>query len=434
MGAKQPSHTTTTQKVELPKWVEEASEENYGVAKELAKTPFQPNPQMVAPLSDMERAAGGTLQQGINTGNMALGGAMGVAGRAAGYNPTMVGGPAGPQQVSAQSFLQGDVGTYMDPEIERTIALNEQGQRRGINIQAQGTSDAARGAGAWGGSRHGVVEGVLRAEGENAIALNSANQRGAAFENAARRMQGDQATALQAALANQGAGLTTEQMRLQAATANQNAGLAGAGLNLQAGSLLNQIGQTASDTAGRNALLQTQLGANERMVSQAQLDAERANKQAEIDHPTEMLNMRLAALGMSPYGKTQTTTQPNPNQSNGLMTGIGAAATILPLLFSDRKVKKNVKKVGKTENDLNVYEFEYKKGFGVGGKTTGLMAQDVERKVPSAVKTVSVNGTPVKAVDYGKALNAPRDKRDDRGKPRRPYKPRLGIGGHARAA
>lgn len=438
MGGKQPSHTTTTQKIELPAWVENASQENYQLAKDIGERDYKANPyEKVLGLSGQEQAAGGTLQGGIDMTNTALGGAMGIAGRAAGYNPMMVQGPNGPQNVTAGSFLSGDVGAYMDPELERTVALNEQGQRRGINIQAQGNSDAARGVGAFGGSRHGVTDAVLRSEGENAIALNSANQRGAAFQNASARMAQDQASALQAALANQQAGLSTEQMRLQASTANQNAGLAGAGLNLQAGSLLNQIGQTSSDTAGRNALLQTQLGANERTVAQAQQDqkaAQWAEKNGGYD--TEMLNLRLAALGMSPYGKTQTTTAPNPNQSNSLMTGIGAAATMLPLLFSDRKVKKNVKKVGKTDNDLNVYEFEYKKPMGIGGKKIGLMAQDVERKVPSAVKTVNVKGTPVKAVDYGKALNAPRDKRDDEGKPRRPYKPRVrfGIGGHARAA
>jgi hypothetical protein len=143
-----------------------------------------------------------------------------------------------------------------------------------------------------------------------------------------------------------------------------------------------------------------------------------------------MLNLRLQSLGMTPYGKTTTgtQTQTNPTSSNPWMTGIGAAATFLPMMFSDRKVKKNIKPLGKVPGtDLNAYEFDYKKGFmgGTPGKQVGLMADDVRKKVPGAVTKVKVAGETVDAVNVPKAI---RDGRSDKGRVRGSYKPRIGKG------
>src|SRR5947209_17613907 len=50
-------NSTTTQKVELPEWVNQAGQENYSAAKTLAATPFTPNPAQVAPQSADQLAA-----------------------------------------------------------------------------------------------------------------------------------------------------------------------------------------------------------------------------------------------------------------------------------------------------------------------------------------------------------------------------------------
>jgi hypothetical protein len=62
--------------------------------------------------------------------------------------------------------------------------------------------------------------------------------------------------------------------------------------------------------------------------------------------------------------------------------------------FSDRRLKENIREIGSLFGKLPIYEFNYK-----GGRVarTGLMAQDVERVVPNAVrefrgrKTVNYN-------------------------------------------
>jgi hypothetical protein len=72
----------------------------------------------------------------------------------------------------------------------------------------------------------------------------------------------------------------------------------------------------------------------------------------------------------------------------GIASGIGMAFAL-----SDKRTKTHIKKVGKTTKGLPIYTFKYK-----GDNTTqmGVMAQDVEKRNPKAVK--EVNG--LKAVNY----------------------------------
>jgi len=51
-------------------------------------------------------------------------------------------------------------------------------------------------------------------------------------------------------------------------------------------------------------------------------------------------------------------------------------------MFSDRRLKKNIKQIGIRADGLNVYEFDYIWG---GGRQVGLMAQEVQAIYPNAV-------------------------------------------------
>ena len=88
------------------------------------------------------------------------------------------------------------------------------------------------------------------------------------------------------------------------------------------------------------------------------------------------------------------------NTIAGGLFGLGAAGLKygLPLL-SDRRTKKDIKKVGTVEGQ-NVYRFHYKGENKSAPLHLGLMAQEVEKKNPDAV--IEVGGR--KMVDYGKAL------------------------------
>lgn len=80
----------------------------------------------------------------------------------------------------------------------------------------------------------------------------------------------------------------------------------------------------------------------------------------------------------------------------GGLFGLGASA----LMASDKRVKKDVKKVGNVKG-TGLYEFRYKGEDRSRPKTVGFMAQDIEKKNPDAV--IEVDG--VKHINVPKTLN-----------------------------
>ena len=95
------------------------------------------------------------------------------------------------------------------------------------------------------------------------------------------------------------------------------------------------------------------------------------------------------------------------NAMMGGLFGLGGAALMGPFggalgpgmktasgwALSDRRVKTDIKKVGKLDSGLPIYKYRYKGG---GLQQLGVMAQDVEKVQPEAV--ADIGG--VKAVDY----------------------------------
>jgi len=84
-----------------------------------------------------------------------------------------------------------------------------------------------------------------------------------------------------------------------------------------------------------------------------------------------------------------------PAQFLGMQYGAGAANPGLSSMFSDRRLKKNVARLGTRSDGLGVYEFEYIWG---GGRHIGLMAQEVVNIYPDAIGESHGYMT----VDYGK--------------------------------
>lgn len=72
-----------------------------------------------------------------------------------------------------------------------------------------------------------------------------------------------------------------------------------------------------------------------------------------------------------------------PAQFLGMQYGAGGKAGVgFGNMFSDRRLKKNIKQIGTRSDGLNVYEFDYIWG---GGRQVGLMAQEVKAIYPGAV-------------------------------------------------
>ena len=86
---------------------------------------------------------------------------------------------------------------------------------------------------------------------------------------------------------------------------------------------------------------------------------------------------------------------------NNILGGASTAAGIYGAL-SDASLKKKVKKTGKSKDGTNTYSWEWndsaKQKFGLEGKDSGVLAQDVAKKKPNAVKREPFKGK--LTVDY----------------------------------
>ena len=89
------------------------------------------------------------------------------------------------------------------------------------------------------------------------------------------------------------------------------------------------------------------------------------------------------------------------NSTMGGILGLGGSLGGAMIMASDERVKKDIQKVGKTDDGQNLYTFRYKDEPASAPIRMGLMAQEVEKKKPEAVKT-GKDG--VKRVNLGIAL------------------------------
>lgn len=388
------NNSTVTNRTDLPDWIEDFAksglEQADNVAANLA-APYQGN--VVAGMNDQQRTALDATTAAMGGTNAAYsaaqGGAQGVMNFA-------------PQQVQGQSFLGGNINAYMSPytaNVENAAIQQLDDQRlRALNQ----TADQAIAAGGFGGSRQGVMEGVLNAEAAKSAGQLSAGLRDQAFRQGAAMMDTDMARAQQAAMAN------------------QQAGLQGAGLNLQGSATLGDLA-----TQGQQSYLQSvqaALGAGNQyqMQDQAALDADRLRYEELKNYPLQQLDIRLAALGMTPYGSTST--QTNPTSTNYGMLGIGGALAGAQLagtlgygagygalggaalgLLSDPKTKTDITPVGTDPNTgFDVIAFRYKGDPKSYPKTVGYDAEDIKKKAPDMVRTVG-NTKIIKNMGFGGA-------------------------------
>lgn len=89
-------------------------------------------------------------------------------------------------------------------------------------------------------------------------------------------------------------------------------------------------------------------------------------------------------------------------QQNAMLGGIASLGGSAAFALSDRRAKKDIRKVGKLGDGINLYTFKYKDKTGLGGLAhLGVMAQEVEGKIPEAVVDTDSG---YKAVDYARVL------------------------------
>ncbi len=337
--------STSTSQVSIPPEVLERYNAVNKRAEEVAANPFQKYgttaEAFVAPINEQQRT-------GIANVNAAAGSAQPYI-DAATVATTAGMGSAQPGELEIAKYMNPYQQQVIDATMRQLAQSNEQAQ--------SGALGTAISSGAFGGDRAGIAAANLAnqqgmAMGSTLAGLNAQNY-GQAVQTA-QQQQGVTLGATQADLARflQGGG----QLANLGVTAQQ-AGLQGAEAQINAGTLEQQTEQ-----AGKTALV------NQFMQEQG--------------YPFQVAQfLANIALGTgTASGSTTTTTQPTP-------------------FFSDRRLKEDVKRIGKTDDGLPIYSFKYK-GDDAEQTHVGFMADEVEKVKPEAV---GLHPSGYKTVDYAKA-------------------------------
>lgn len=302
MTSKQPSTTTQINKVELPAWVDSASQENYQLAQQIAAKPFaQYEGERVAPTSDTTLDAYSLFK-------------------------TM------PQTVADM-----DLNEYMNPFINDVVNTS-MGKMNDARVQAlMGNADKAIASKAFGGSRSAIVDAVTNSESIKDQGLLASQLFSQGYDKATGLAQGD-----------------IDNRR------KQFAGLLG-------------------------------IGSAEQAQTQSELDAAQTKWNEANNADIDRLNVLMSALGMSPYGKTETATKTAQQGSSGTdFASVGAGLlSLVGGIFSDRTEKTDIEKKGTDPvTGLDIYAYRYKGDPKSYSKVVGIMAQDVKKKFPEAVGKV----------------------------------------------
>lgn len=223
---------------------------------------------------------------------------------------------ANPIQQSAFGSQQAE--QYMSPYMQQVIDRQKAAAVQDFQEGRPSREAEAIKAGAFGGYRQAIQEGVAqRGLGEKLSDIEGMGRQ-RAFEQAQGQFERDRAASIQA----QG---LTEQQRL----AGAQFGLSGAGLGMQAGSALGQLGATEQGLGLQRAQALQQQGATQQQQEQRALDLAYQDFLDQRDYgrgSVDFLSRILRGVPVQPATVQNTYANPNPlTQFAGLgLAGLGA--------------------------------------------------------------------------------------------------------------
>lgn len=263
---------------------------------------------------------------------------------------------------------------YDNDTVNSQIGNLTEDAMKNYDRQVNSLNQQAGATGNMGSSRAGVAQGVMAGETNKAIARGTAD-----IQNSART------SAYQQALG------TLQQ--------NQGTNLSAAGALGQLG--MNQGGLQAGNAGVyQNALQNEALAANTTQnQAQGKANNDWFNQVGNSNAGWDNLSKYLGITGsIGSMGGTSTGTGTNSGGGGGSMfnnvlgmasAGGGIMQGLGSMGFSDASMKKNVKRTGKTKDGTSTYEWEWNKSGkkkGMKGKGSGVLAQEVAKDKPEAVK------------------------------------------------
>lgn len=285
---------------ELPAWAGPYVGDMLGRAQALSYTGYQAYPgARLADFDPMQQQAFGMVQ------NMANQGLPWQTNE--GSNLAMQGGIAGLH--TGQWTNPGVAQSYMSPYAQNVSNVQNQELARQAEMQRNANQGRAVQAGAYGGSRHGIVDSEM-------------------YRNTQQQMNNNTQTALQAAY-NGGMGQYN---------ADRSAMLQGAGQAAQAGQTLGALGQSAYGQGTGISSLLYGMGSQQQNLDQRGIDIDYNNFQQQVQQPYNQLSFANSILRGTPQSTSssmvQTVNEPDPSWWSQL-AGAGIAGLSLYNLGSN---------------------------------------------------------------------------------------------------
>lgn len=193
-----------------------------------------------------------------------------------------------------------------------------------------------------------------------------------------------------------GSGMTGSTLHQQNLSQGLSQGLGMAANDFQRQSVEQQLGATGALGGVLGQIMGNQeaaLGAQDRIQQQEQneLDSQYQNSLLGQNADFDALSNYLSVIsGIAGLGGQGTATQQQKPGMMGILSGIAGLGS----MFSDRRLKEDVKRVGQTDDGVPIFTYRYK---GSDQVHMGVMAQDVAQVRPDAVS--ERHG--YLAVDYG---------------------------------
>jgi hypothetical protein len=384
MGGGGGKQTTTESKtIQLPAWVDKASQANYQQAQQVANRPYDAyGGETVAGLDPLYYQARNALTS-MDDMMAAYGNAGNALQGILGYNPQDINAPT----LRAGQLSETDLAPYLNPytnEVEQRAIANM--ERTGQGQQNQLASDATQ-KGAFGGSRQAMQQAIQGAETARGVGDLSAQLRKQGYDAAT-------ANALADIKARQEADTQTGTWRMTAQQESEKNRLQAQQNKTQAAQQLTSTADQYQKAQQNQIMMALGLGQISQEQAQREMDDLAGKWQKERDYPLEQLNILMSALGMSPYGHTETGTSTTKSSGGGgglgglLSGGMGLLQAFAGM--SDRTEKTDIKKIGRDEGlDVPLYAYRYKGDPKTYPKVVGPMAQDLEKKHPQLVRKVA---------------------------------------------
>ena len=318
MATTMPSGTTGTTE-SLANWVGPYVTQMLGQTNAYAAQPYQTyQGPLTAGTSPLQQQA----FQGL--GSLQVPGAVGQATNTAGQVAQTALGPAGQYQSTTFDTGLGPVQSmegYMNPYMQGVVDIQQREARRQADISRMQEQARLSQAGAYGGSRQAVMEGMRQRDLMTQLGDIQSTGLNTAWDNAMKQR-----------LAESGLSLNAQTGTEQSRQFGAEFGLRGLDTALKGAMGQGQLGQMGSDIGLAQLQAQLQGGAQQRGVESEGVAADLAEFNQQRDYPMKMLQLKQSMLQGLPVGAQSYQTQ-QPSSLTNIMNTTGGLMELYRQLF-----------------------------------------------------------------------------------------------------